>query len=125
MPGYDGTDIETSVIGDMVVMEGSYHNIIIEAELYGLNPGPIDAELRETGKSYWALQRGGATGATSIDSRQAYMGHHPILYSYAGSQFSEHHTLTDAKAGDAPWLEYDFSFPAGAGWTWQCGVSTM
>lgn len=117
LPGYTGTDLETSTIDDMVFMEGSNHNIIIEAELYSLNPAPIETDLRETGKGYWALQRGGASGATSIDGRTAYMGHHPILYKYSGSQFGEHYTLTDAKTGNAPWLEYDFSFPAGAGWT--------
>jgi len=108
----------------------NYHYIVMEAELYSLNPAPVKPELQEQGKGYWALQRGEGNYSsnsepwvpslgTSIDDdgRPAHMAHHPSIVSQAGTIYGHHYTLTDAQNGNAPYLEYDFRFYPGAGWT--------
>lgn len=126
-------------VNDTVDTSNGDNNIIIEAEMYSLNPAPVVEGLQEQGKGYWALQRGEGnyssectTGqldgtppckpnfesqGTSIDDKGAHMAHHPSLTEYDGTVYGHFYTLNDAQNGNAPWLEYDFKFYTNAGWT--------
>jgi hypothetical protein len=48
------------------------------------------------------------------------MAHHAWMHHYTDqgytAQYGKHYFLSDAQTGNAPWLEYDFRFPAEAGW---------
>ncbi len=126
-------------VNDTVYTGNGARNIIIEAEMYSLNPAPVVAGLQEQGKGYWAMQRGEGnyssectsgnlngtppckpnfeSQGTSIDGKGAHMTHHPSITEYDGTVYGHTYTLQDAQNGNAPWLEYDFKFYNGAGWT--------
>ena len=102
---------------------GSYKYMIIEAELYSANNSVVDTAFRESGKGYWAIQRGvriysdgstPAVNATSVDGGGMYVAHHPDITFYPGTQqYGQFYTLGDATSGNAPRLDYDFSFAPG------------
>lgn len=96
-----------------------YNYMVLEAELYSLNPAPVDPTLQEQGKAYWAMQRGEgnynsltnyASQGTTIDSRPAHMAVHPSVVENDGTVYGHHYTLAEAQSGNAPWIEYDFRF---------------
>ncbi len=120
-------NLYTFNVDDTTYDQGLYSYIIMEAELYSLNPAPVDPELQQQGKGYWALQRGEGnydssatpylpSQGTSIDSLPAHMAHHPSTTEYDGTVYGHHYTLVEAQSGNAPYLEYDFKFYPGAGW---------
>ncbi len=126
-------------VSDTVYTGNGARNIIIEAEMYSLNPAPVVEGLQEQGKGYWAMQRGEGnyssecssgqldgtppckpnfeSQGTSIDGKGAHMAHHPSVTEYDGTVYGHFYTLQEAQNGNAPWLEYDFKFYSGAGWT--------
>ncbi|MFQ5578112.1 MAG: pilus assembly protein TadG-related protein, partial [Anaerolineae bacterium] len=119
--------IYTWDVNDSVYRQGGWRYIIMEAELYSLNPAPVAVELQEQGKGYWAMQRGEGnydsealpyipSQGTSIDSIGVHMSHHPSTTETGGTIYGNHYTLAQAQSGNAPWLEYDFRFYNGAGW---------
>jgi len=102
--------------------DGSYKYIIIEAELYSANNSVVDTNFWATGKGYWAIQRGErnypngsypSTG-TSVDEIGMHVAHHPDITFYPDTQpYGQFYTLGDAMSGNAPRLDYDFSFVPG------------
>jgi len=126
LPGHGGPNYKFDV-DDTVDTGNGARNIIIEAELYSLNPAPVIAGLQAQGKGYWAMQRGEGNYSSegtpyldsqgySIDSKGAHMAHHPSSTEYDGTIYGHFYTLTDARDGNAPYLEYDFRFYNGANW---------
>ena len=122
-------DTSPANLDDFTYIEDGNHYIVMEAELYSYNNTTADPVLRETGKGYWALQRGEgnygetppyytSTG-TSLDARPAHMAHHPSLTSYTTALYGFHYSLSHAQNNDAPLLEYDFKFRNGSTFNWS------
>ena len=95
----------------------NYYYIVMDAELYSRASPSIIVEPREGGKGYWAMQRGEgnyddnqtpyfASNGYAIDgvTPGAHMAHHPSTT----ASYGRHFTLEEARAGEAPVLEYDF-----------------
>ncbi len=97
-------------------VSGSRRYIIMEAELYSRNDSVWDRAARQTGRGYWALQRGttGSRRSSSIEGdRSAHVAHHPY-WTYGQSSppaplLGRFYTLQDAQNNLAPRLEYDFT----------------
>ena len=122
------------------------HYMILEAELYSTASTQPDPLLRAGGKGYWAMQRGELwyddpagrpSIAKSIDGKGAHMAYHPITAYNSNTlppdglcdepselaegsgyclPFGKYYSLADAKAGQAPYLQYHFRIYDGAGW---------
>ncbi len=102
---------------------GSYHYIIMEAELYARKDDVgWYRTSRGAGQGYWALQRGTTdiTRSSSIDgnfaaagSRSAHMAHNPYWtfgqISPPAARLGRFYTHQDAISDTAPRLEYDFT----------------
>jgi hypothetical protein len=112
-------DPSTSVNNQYYVNNGDRY-LIMEAELYSRNNSVVYTDLRQGGKGHWALQRNGL-GSTTVDgntAKGAYMGHYPKYTYYSTSApYGFHYYLQHAQDGDAPRLEYDFTFPDAGNWS--------
>jgi hypothetical protein len=119
----------------------TYKYLIMEAEMYSENNSVPDTQFRQSGKGYWAIQRGNryydqtsnfradpnsttvtAGGLTPGSSDPAlFVAHHPdATYNNPGMHaLGMFYTLADAQSGNAPRLTYDITFPPG----WGTGTS--
>jgi hypothetical protein len=149
---YTNTYVQSACNGDNAYITGAptqpysrtytsggttYKYLIMEAELYSENNSVPDTPFRESGKGYWAIQRGDryydqvsnfradpnsttvtAGGLTPGPSDPAlFVAHHPdaTFVNPGPILFGMFYTLADAQSGIAPRLTYDIIFPPGWG----------